>query len=278
MSVKKELHLTVTAADKVAVDLLSVSLGISRQKTKQAMQKGCIWLEQGQADKRTIQRLRRAKKALATGSTLHCYYDETILNIDPIPAELISDSGDYSVWNKPRFMRSQGSKWADHCTLYRWSEMHLRPERPAFIVHRLDRAASGLILLAHKKKTAAELSKLFHDRQIEKRYRVTVVGDFSTNRVEGEAVKTLSANLDSKTALSHIRFIAYNPQSNESELEVQIETGRKHQIRRHLSGFGFPVVGDRLYGDSDGTSDLKLKAVFLAFSCPLSGQWQEFRL
>ncbi len=54
----------------------------------------------------------------------------------------------------PYGMLSQGSKWSDHCTIARFAQQHLTPERPVFIVHRLDRAATGLILIAHSKKTS----------------------------------------------------------------------------------------------------------------------------
>jgi tRNA pseudouridine32 synthase/23S rRNA pseudouridine746 synthase len=100
------------------------------------------------------------------------YYDAGILaEIPPEPA-LIADVAAYSVWRKPCGLRSQGSKWGDHCTVVRWAERHLRPDR-------LDRAANGLILVAHSRSIAAILSALFRDRKMEKRYRAVVAGDFS---------------------------------------------------------------------------------------------------
>ena len=70
----------------------------------------------------------------------------------------------------------------------------------------------------------------------------------------------------------------------ESIVSVRIETGRKHQIRRHLAELGHPVVGDRLYGDGaggeggEGGADLQLVAVYLGLECPESGQWVQFSL
>ena len=101
----------------------------------------------------------------------------------PVPqALLIEDLIDYSVWYKPYGMLSQGSKWSDHCTIARFAQKNLSNERPAFIVHRLDRAATGLILIAHSKKAAKALSSLFENRTIEsnsleKFYQIIVHGN-----------------------------------------------------------------------------------------------------
>ncbi len=279
LEMKKEFHLPVESQDKTALDLLSVHTGLSRQKIKQAMQKGCVWLEKGNY----TQRLRRAKKGLSHGDVLHCYYDPDILKNTPPTATLVSDEGDYSIWIKPSGMFSQGSKWGDHCTIYRWAEKNLKPERPAFIVHRLDRAASGLIILAHKKKIAAKFAKMFREHRIDKQYDVTVEGDFHVVLSAKQEIKTISRTLDGKPAVSHVRFIHYNEKENHSILEVHIETGRKHQIRRHLASLNFPVVGDRLYGTNEYASsgkqvlNLQLKAQSLSFDCPVTGVKKSFK-
>ena len=81
--------------------------------------------------------------------------------------------------------------------------------------------------------------------------------------------------LDGKQALTRILPLESN--SQHTLVEVQIDTGRKHQIRRHLSILGFPVVGDRQYGSSDN-SELVLTAVSLTLNCPNSGERIKFNL
>ena len=235
------------------------------------MNQGAVWLTRG----RKTQRLRRAKRALHEGDELHLYYDDAILAERPAEPTLVADRGDYSVWNKPYGLRSQGSRWGDHCTVVRWAEKNLQPERPAFTVHRLDRAASGLILIAHSKRTAAALSELFRARQVDKRYRVLVHGDFAANAGPLRADQPI----DGKRAVSELSLLEASADGKHSLLEVRIETGRKHQIRRHLSDLGYPVVGDRLYGsgEEDGV-DLQLTAFRLAFRCPISGDKVEYRI
>lgn len=251
-----------------AVDLLSDATDLSKQQIKQAMQKGAVWLEA----KGPAKRLRRAKKVLGKGDQLYFYHDPKVLAAEIDAPQLIADEGEYSVWYKPHGVLSQGSKWGDHCTLYRWSETHLQPQRPAMLVHRLDRAATGLMLLGHSKKATALLAGMFENRQLTKVYRVKVHGDLSALNQP----ITIDRSLEQKRSVSHVRCLESDGQC--SLLEVTIETGRKHQIRQHLSGLGAPVVGDRLYGQTDDEEDLQLTAYRLAFECPLSGASRSYCL
>ncbi|MES9858922.1 MAG: RNA pseudouridine synthase [Sedimenticola sp.] len=266
-----EIHADITQSGDTASNLLAQASGLSKQKIKSAMQKGAVWLTSGQHTRR----FRRQGQLMKPGGKLHLYYDQTILNTEPLPAQLIADENAYSVWYKPYGMWSQGSKWGDHCTLYRWAEQHLSPQRNAFIVHRLDRAATGLVLIAHQKKIAAALSKQFQERMINKQYQVIVHGDFPA----GEAPLTINTEIDGRHACTHAKLIAYDAGSNRSLLDITIETGRKHQIRSHLASVGFPVVGDRLYGKGgEVEGDLQLSACRLSFICPLKNREKVFTL
>jgi len=261
----------IESPEDTAVDLLQRATGLSKQRIKLAMTQGAVWLTRG----RNTQRLRRVKRTLRTGDEVHLYYDAEILAETPVAPSLLADRGAYSVWRKPCGLRSQGSKWGDHCTVVRWVERHLQPERPAFTVHRLDRAANGLILVAHSKTTAAALSALFRKREVEKRYRALVAGDFSPHpkplRVEQP--------IDDKEAVSELSLNEVSADGRRSLVDVRIETGRKHQIRRHLAGVGHPVIGDRLYGAAEQDEvDLQLSARLLAFQCPIECERVEYRL
>ena len=295
-----EIHLTVENADASAVDLLAEATDLSKQHIKQVMQKGAVWLEEKKTGK--PRRLRRASKTLTQGDELHLYYDATVLQATPTPPQLIADQGEYSIWYKPYGLRSQGSKWGDHCTVQRWVEQHLMPQRPAFIVHRLDRAATGLMIIAHQKRVASEFTKLFAQREMEKRYRVIVQGYFP----EGSWPQKIDADIDGRHARSYANLLKYDAATDRSLLDVRIDTGRKHQIRKHLLSIGFPVVGDRLYGakgigegGGEGDSEVKnkdngkenreasekqneknlqLTAYSLKFICPITQQEKHFQL
>jgi tRNA pseudouridine32 synthase/23S rRNA pseudouridine746 synthase len=264
-----EFHIDIDSENTLAAPFLAETTQLPLSQIKLAMKKGAVWL----SDKNGINRIRRAKKALAKGASLHFYFDQSILNVEIPRPKLISDEEGYSIWFKPRGVLCQGSKWGDHCTIHRWIESNDSKQRPAMIVHRLDRAACGLIVIAHSKQMTQNLSDLFKQRSIVKVYRAIVCGQFSdhANPI------TINIEIDGRHARSNVRRLEYCPEKKLSLLEIHIETGRKHQIRRHLSEHGFPIQGDRLYGGGDSV-DLQLAAVFLKFKCPLTTQLKEFQI
>lgn len=264
-------HIEVDETDARAVDLLQQAAQLSKQEIKRAMTAGAVWISRG----RETRRLRRATRAVRAGDQLHLYYDPKVLAETPPEPRLVADLGGYSVWNKPYGLRSQGSKWGDHCTLVRWSERHLQPQRSAFTVHRLDRAASGLMLIAHSKRIAAALAELFRQRTVEKRYLALVEGHFPLAREPLQC----DFPIDGKAASSEFSRLGVTANGGRSLIEIGIKTGRKHQIRRHLAELGYPVVGDRLHGRGrDGDEDLRLQAFKLAFHCPQTNEDVEYLL
>jgi tRNA pseudouridine32 synthase/23S rRNA pseudouridine746 synthase len=271
---KFEHHITITTEDCNAIAVLSEHCNLSIGELKQAITRGALWLTRG----KSTQRLRRVKKTLKINDELHFYYDQQVLTQKPPSAILMADLTDYSVWFKPYGMLSQGSKWSDHCTISRWAQNHLVPERSTFIVHRLDRAATGLILVAHSKKAARALSEMFEKHQLEKHYHIIVHGDFS-QRIEAEVVETPIDNKSARSTFTHLKF---QESSKTSLVQVKIDSGRKHQIRKHAASINMPVLGDRLHGDKTRnypeTQHLQLCAVSLKFTCPLTEQVRFFEV
>lgn len=264
--IPQKFEFTVTQAEQTALDLLAEGTGLSKQRIKDAMNKGAVWWTL----KGKTLRLRRATKVLYKGSRIQFFYDEQVLARKPETATLIYDAGNYSIWFKPPGMLSQGSQWGDHCSILRWVEVNGqftqgREKRECFLVHRLDGDASGLIILAHDSQAAAKLSTLFQARDMHKFYQAWVVDDCEVPT----SGLTLSYELDGKSAITHIKKI--RAENNKTLLDVTIETGRKHQIRRHLANIGHPIVGDRVYGQKASVG-LQLLAYRLEFICPFSQQ------
>jgi len=261
---KFELHIDVINNDITIINHISSACSLSHKDIKQAIDKGALWLTKG----KSTQRLRRLKKPVNSGETLHFYYDEKVLSQTPAPAQLVSEHAKYSIWYKPYGMLSQGSKWSDHCTIARWVEKST--DRPCFIVHRLDRAASGLIIIAHSKKVAAQFGQLFEKHNLEKHYQIISHGQWPSN---APALLVIEQPIDDKKAKSTLELNSFDEALNMSLIDVEIATGRKHQIRKHSASIGLHVVGDRLHGNAPqpytDEVNLQLCAVKLSFSCPV---------
>jgi len=249
-------------------DYLAEHTALSKSKLKDAMLKGAVWISRPGGKRR---RLRRASAALHAGDVLELYYDADLLRIVPPAAQCVDDQRRYSVWFKPSGLMAQGTEYGDHCALLRQVENHFHPRRPVFLVHRLDREAAGLMLVAHDGQAAARLSALFRDNLIAKRYRVRVRGDVQQR--EGE----IGLPLDGKAALSHYVQLEYDPVRDVSTLEVSIATGRLHQIRRHFAMIGHGVMGDPRYGrDNKNRDGMQLMATGLRFLCPFSDRDMDY--
>lgn len=258
-----------TATGEEAIDVLATLSSLPKLRLKDAMTKGAVWLKRGGSTKR----IRRATTTLQAGDDLALHYDADILALVPPTPALVADEKHYTVWHKPSGLLAQGTLSGDHCSLLRIVEQQL--EREVFLVHRLDREAEGLMIIAHTGKAAAALSALFAREGsggIRKLYRVEVRGEAPD---DGE----ISSMLDGKSALTRYRRLQFDKQRNSSTVEVEIVTGRKHQIRRHFAALGYGVLGDPEYGtDNKDMRGLQLCAVSLEFLCPLSKQQRHYKL
>jgi tRNA pseudouridine32 synthase/23S rRNA pseudouridine746 synthase len=249
---------------------LAESTGLSKLRIKEAMQKGAVWVKRPGAGE---QRLRRAQARPRSGDVLTVYYDADLLARIPPAAECRHDAGRFSIWFKPAGLMTQGTRFGDHCALLRQAEVFLRPEREAFLVHRLDREASGLVIVAHDRAAAGALSRMFAERRVVKRYRVEVRGRIGP----ASAVGRIDLPLDGKPAATEYAVVKHDAGAEVSVVDVEMQTGRKHQIRRHFALAGFPVMGDPRYGrNNKNAAGLKLTAYGLEFNCPFTGQSLKF--
>ncbi|HSG03824.1 MAG TPA: RluA family pseudouridine synthase [Marinobacterium sp.] len=269
MKVQQNHLIDATNAGQIASDFLAEKSGLSKQKIKDAMTKGAIWLKRHNKPRR---HLRRAKEVLQNRDRLEIFYDEALLSRKVEGALCLHDASGYSVWFKPAGAVAQGNDWCDHLSIQRIAEQTLEPKRTAFVVHRLDRETAGLMLLAHSKGVAANLSEQFQKRDVTKHYLCQVRGE---TPLSGE----IDAKLDGKAAQTLYKRLSYDSASNTSWLNVEILSGRTHQIRRHLEQIAHPVMGDPKYGRGNKNSlGLQLFAVKLAFTCPVSRELKTFEL
>lgn len=164
-------------------------------------------------------------------------------------------------------------------------------QQRVFNVHRLDRGTSGVMLFALSSETAKLLADRFREREVEKRYIAVVRGHLR----DAVTVESPIRNKRGKEfhAVSHIaplartvvpRAVGDYPEAWFSLVEIGLETGRRHQARRHLNHIAHPVIGDRQHGDRRNNRffaehyecrELLLRATHLEFNHPISGQQVE---
>jgi len=155
------------------------------------------------------------------------------------------------------------------------------------LAHRLDRDTSGLLVVAKKRMALTNLHDLFRDGGISKRYLALVKGRWRNELqhvrlplhkyLTADGERRVSVNAEGKPSHSIVRLVAR--WENFSLVEVELKTGRTHQIRVHLAHLGFPIVGDDKYGDfplnktlqKTGLGRMFLHAAKLALPHPLSG-------
>ena len=150
------------------------------------------------------------------------------------------------------------------------------------IVHRLDRATSGLLVVALTAEAYDVLTAMMRAREVKRMYQALVRGVMAIPRGTVDAPIGPDPNRPTRRAMSpygkhavtHYRRTAAWPHADVSMLDVTLETGRTHQIRVHLAGIGNPVLGDRVYGGKDPVQvpRLALHAAHLELHHPVSGE------
>ncbi|MBA7698946.1 Ribosomal large subunit pseudouridine synthase D [subsurface metagenome] len=210
---------------------------------------------------------------------------------EAIPLNIIYEDDDLLVVDKPAGLAVHPAPGHPSHTLVNAILSHLPglaeisdPERPG-IVHRLDKDASGIMVVAKNNTAQLNLLDQFKARSVVKAYLVLVKGRLTPedglieapigrdprNR-KRMAVVAEAEGRDARTRYHVIRYIG-----DYTLLEVRTETGRTHQIRVHLSAIGYPVVGDATYGvKSDYLSRQFLHACRLGFHLPSNGEYVEF--
>jgi len=162
----------------------------------------------------------------------------------------------------------------------------------ALVVHRLDMATSGLMLLARGSAAQRALGIAFAQRKIEKRYVAVVAGKVPVLPGDGWGEIDLPLTADwpnrprqqvdrdrGKPSLTHYRIISQDRRANTTRLELRPFTGRSHQLRVHLGAIGHPILGDTLYAPADVQAQagrLLLHASSLGLRYPASGERFEF--
>jgi RluA family pseudouridine synthase len=260
--------------------LLSIPLGLSRKQAKDLLRFRAV----------TVKRLSavRHDTQLEPGDIV------TIAAGKQIPAASLERQGLKIIYlddavvvvDKRAGLLSMGSEGEKERTAHRILNEHLKaltksPAQQAFIVHRLDRETSGLMMFARSRAIQAVLQQNWNS--VSKRYLAVVEGAPSKangtirdNLVESRSFRMHRVDRGGEPAITHYRVL--RTCRDRSLVELTLETGRKNQLRVQMAGVGHPIVGDRKYGaTSDPARRLALHSCELKFRHPVSGASMEFR-
>ncbi|AFC27583.1 RluA family pseudouridine synthase [Paenibacillus mucilaginosus 3016] len=215
---------------------------------------------------------------------------ERIVEAPPlIGLTILHEDSDIIVVRKEAGLLSIASAQAqeEELTAYRQLMAHVRHQDPSgriFVVHRLDRDTSGVMLFAKSEQAQQTLQNAWQEMVQERTYVALVdgmvkkpEGTVKSWLKESSTLKMYSSPYpnDGQLAITHYKVL--QAAKDFSLLEVNLETGRKNQIRVHMQDIGHPIAGDRKYGSKSRTLNrLGLHARVIAFTHPMTGELMRF--
>jgi 23S rRNA pseudouridine1911/1915/1917 synthase len=208
-------------------------------------------------------------------------------NTQDAPFPVLYEDEDLIAVVKPAGLLTYGEKGTTGTSLYRMINDFLRNRSKGnekiYVCHRLDREVSGILVFAKSEEIQDQIKEMW--KETEKRYYALVEGKPPQNEGKIESwlkenkaqkVYTAKEGPDAKFAVTYYKVIRELPEH--TLLEIRIETGRKHQIRVHLSDLGCPIAGDWKYGATRKVQKhIRLHAFYFAMNHPVTGKPLEFK-
>lgn len=206
----------------------------------------------------------------------------------PRKPEIIFEDDDVIVINKPAGLLTSTVPNEKRPTAIAFLREHAaRSDRKARVgvIHRLDRDASGLLVFSKNREAFEDLKNQFFHHKVKRVYAAVVMGapKPTEGTIRSRLVEFADGTVHStkregagELAITHYKTIRSS--DSHSLLRVRLETGKKHQIRVHLSDRGWPIVNDVLYAKSKPVGDLMLTAIELEFAHPRKGKKMEYTI
>ncbi|PFA69492.1 RNA pseudouridine synthase [Bacillus sp. AFS015802] len=224
---------------------------------------------------------------LTPGDVLQIHlFKEVAYDVSPTYGEIdvLFEDEHLIVVNKPAGIDTHPNHPGETDTLANLVAFHHQAEGEScrvMHIHRLDQDTSGAIIFAKHPLSKAILDRLLTERKIKRTYHALVHGRLKQKK--GTISEPIGRDRHHNTrrrvstsgqeAVTHFKVLEYKP--TYTLVEVQLDTGRTHQIRVHMSHIGHPLVGDTLYGGKPIFKRQALHAARISFPHPLTGEWIE---
>ena len=247
----------------------------SKTKVKKLITSGSICMANGKA-------IRKVETIIQEGQTVEYSKHKDTSNKPRSPYNVVFEDEYFVAVIKPAGVLTHGDTGKRNISLLNGMNDYVKEEsrgkKRAFIIHRLDREVSGIILLAKSEEMMQLMKENWQDT--EKLYYALIEGhpevaegSIKSWLKEGQhqIMMSVPESEDAKYAVTHYRVL--EELKEHTLLEVKLETGRKNQIRVHFSDMGYPIVGDRRYGADDTFErQIRLHAFSLSFTHPVTKQ------
>lgn len=243
----------------ILIDFVSRKLEVSKKRAKELIDRRKVYVGDNL--------VWMAKHELRRGDLVSMYVPSDLRPSGQSREIPILFRGDhYFVINKPSgIVSNRETKSAENQIRKQLGKNTLR------VVHRLDKETSGCLVFAYDDKAYKEVIEVFRNKAVEKTYHAIVVGKRVSNKI------SINSPIEGREAITNAKLLKQGDKL--ALLEITIETGRTHQIRKHLQSRGYPIVGDRSYFSDKSTLEnfrsvgrTMLHAESVSFECPLSGQ------
>jgi len=277
-SVKKKMKVdvfTVEKKDTLLASLLALLPHKSRNTLKALLRDGQVLIDGTPVT--------QFDHGLKPGQRLEVRWDKKTPQQQPHGLKIVYEDQDLIIINKPSGLLTIATAKEKRKTAYAVLSDYVKmedPENKIFIIHRLDRETSGLLMFAKNERIKEEIQKTWTTTIDQRTYIGVVEGE--VQRQEGTITSWLheskafivysSQNSQhGQKAVTHYKKIKGN--KNFSLLQINLETGRKHQIRVHMQDIKHPIIGDSKYGSTQSPiRRMGLHAQVLAFTHPKTGK------
>ncbi len=271
---------TVAESTELLPFLLEMMTKSSRNSVKSVLTRGQVAVDG--------KMVKQHNHLLQVGQTVTILKNQAALNENKlIGVSILHEDEDIIVINKEAGLLTMASKNENEMTAYRQLTDYVKnsnPKNRIYIVHRLDRDTSGVLLFAKSEEVKEALQEKWNEIVKERLYTALVEGvvrkkegTISSWLKESKTFKVYSSPTDNggQHAVTHYKKVQSSKQF--SLLEVRLETGRKNQIRVHMEELGHPVAGDKKYGSTvNPIKRLGLHATVLALLHPRTGELVRF--